>query len=187
MSLIPDFELGLWNAWILILPFFLIWLSGGIINKRKWEEPPPTKMDKKTQGYRKFVEVCLFLYPIFLPLKLGTNWFQYGFAVYLLGIIFVIIAELNFASTPVDKPVTKGVYSISRNPMYFGAFLVSIGTGISSASWLLLLLAIVFIILVNFEVISEERFCLKRYGESYQEYMNKTPRWIGIPKSEKRD
>jgi len=83
MSLIPDFELGLWTAWILILPFFLIWLSGGIINKRKWEEPPPTKMDKKTHGYRKVVEACLFLYPIFLPLKLGTYWFQYGFAVYL--------------------------------------------------------------------------------------------------------
>ncbi len=186
MSVIPEFELGFWNAWILILPFFLIWISGGIINKRKWEEPAPTKMDRKTHGYRKVVELCLFLYPIFLPLKLGTDWFQYGFTVYLFGMILVIVAEQNFASTPVDKPVTKGVYSISRNPMYLGAFLVSIGIGIASASLLLLLLAIVFMFLVNFEVISEEHYCLEKYGDSYQKYMNGTPRWIGIPKSEKK-
>jgi hypothetical protein len=175
VSLIPEFEFGLWNAWVLILPFFLAWLFGGIINKRKWEEPPHTKMDEKTQRYRKVVEVCLLLYPIVLPLKLGTDWFLYGFAVYLLGMIFVIAAELNFASTPVDRPVTKG------------AFLVSTGISIACASWVLLLLAMVFIILVNFEVISEERFCLERYGDPYQEYMKKTPRWIGIPKSEKKD
>ncbi len=184
MSLIPAFELGLWNAWIFIVPFFLVWLSGGIINKRKWEEPPPTKMDKKTHGYRKVVEVCLFLYPIFLPLKLGTEWFQYGFAVYLLGMVLIIVAEQNFATTPMDKPVTKGVYSISRNPMYLGAFLVSIGISIACASWILLLAAVVFITLVNFEVISEERFCIERYGVLYQEYIKRTPRWIGIPKKE---
>jgi protein-S-isoprenylcysteine O-methyltransferase Ste14 len=33
----------------------------------------------------------------------------------------------------------------------------------------------------------EETFTLGHYGAVYREYMNKTPRWIGIPKSEKRD
>ena len=33
----------------------------------------------------------------------------------------------------------------------------------------------------------EEAFCLGHYGAAYREYMNKTPRWIGIPKSNKRD
>ena len=144
-------------------------------------------MEKKTHVYSKVVEVCLFIYPIFLPLKLGTGWFHVGSLVYILSMIFVIIAELNFASTPVDKPVTKGVYSISRNPMYVGAFLVSIGISIACTSWILFLFAIVFIVLVNFEVISEELFCLQRYGKSYKEYMDRTPRWIGIPKSRKNN
>jgi len=30
--------------------------------------------------------------------------------------------------------------------------------------------------------IPEERFYLKKYGDAYREYMNRTPRWIGIPK-----
>ena len=29
---------------------------------------------------------------------------------------------------------------------------------------------------------AEERHCLKVYGNAYREYMDRTPRWIGIPK-----
>jgi protein-S-isoprenylcysteine O-methyltransferase Ste14 len=31
----------------------------------------------------------------------------------------------------------------------------------------------------------EEQGCLKHYGDVYREYMNRTPRWIGIPRSER--
>jgi protein-S-isoprenylcysteine O-methyltransferase Ste14 len=34
---------------------------------------------------------------------------------------------------------------------------------------------------------AEEPFLIEKYGDTYREYMNRTPRWIGIPKSEKRD
>ena len=30
---------------------------------------------------------------------------------------------------------------------------------------------------------AEEKYCLERYGEKYQKYLEKTPRWIGIPKN----
>ena len=33
----------------------------------------------------------------------------------------------------------------------------------------------------------EEAQCLGHYGGAYREYMDRTPRWIGIPKSEKSD
>lgn len=29
----------------------------------------------------------------------------------------------------------------------------------------------------------EESHCLKKYGKSYQDYIDKTPRWIGLPKN----
>lgn len=32
-------------------------------------------------------------------------------------------------------------------------------------------------------VTAEERICLKQYGDAYREYMNRTPRWIGIQES----
>nr|NIO37398.1 DUF1295 domain-containing protein [Candidatus Bathyarchaeota archaeon] len=89
------------------------------------------------------------------------------------------------AQAPLGKPATKGVYTISRNPMYFSMFLIFVGIGLASASWLFLLLAIFWIAVVDRGVVAEERLCLETYGDSYREYMKKTPRWIGIPKSEK--
>ena len=35
-------------------------------------------------------------------------------------------------------------------------------------------------------VIDEERFLLEKYGDVYQQYLKRTPRWIGIPKSGKK-
>jgi len=32
----------------------------------------------------------------------------------------------------------------------------------------------------------QERFLLEKYGTAYKEYMNRTPKWIGIPKTRKR-
>jgi len=34
MSLIPEFELGLWNAWILILSFLLSFIVLGVLSAR---------------------------------------------------------------------------------------------------------------------------------------------------------
>ena len=44
----------------------------------------------------------------------------------------------------------------------------------------------VAITLMNVKIVSEERFCLKKYGVAYREFMNGTPSWVGIPKSEQK-
>ena len=187
MSLIPAFEIGIWNAWIFILPFLLInyGLSFLIVNRESglfiWPE-----YDKKEKTLLAILMVTHFgswIYSIFLPLNLGTAWFYAGLLIYLLGMIFVTTATLNFATTRVDKPVTKGVFRISRNPLYFGWFLILIGIGIACASWIFLLLAMLYIILMNILVTPEEYMCLEKFGDVYREYMNKAPKWIGIPKS----
>jgi len=61
-------------------------------------------------------------------------------------------------------------------------FLIDVGIGITCISWIFLLFGIINIILANNLVVYEERFGLAKYGDVYQEYMNRTPRWIGIPK-----
>ena len=191
MSLIPEFELGLWNAWIFILLVFIIphlflnkyWKARGCDEEAR----SYSKKEKKLGNILTVIFVASVIYGVFLPLKLCTTWFYVGLSIYLLGMIFLIMATLNFATTPLDKPVTKGAYHISRHPLSFSGFLSLIGMGIACISWIFLLLAIVFIILMNTLVIPEERWCLEKYGDTYREYMNRTPKWIGIPKSEKRD
>jgi len=149
MSLIPEFELGLWNAWILVLLMFfiVIGLSFLIIrlffNGTKSQEsyrrhsttPQLSRLEKKLSHLSTVTLLTTLGYSVFLPLKLGTGWFYAGLFVYLLGMIFGFIAMINFAAAPLDKPATEGVYRFSRHPMYFSMFLMFIGIGIACFSW----------------------------------------------------
>ena len=195
MSFIPDFELGLWNAWIFmlyaifsdVLPYQLSgWLIDKEVLKKGAATGPLNATEKKISNITSFLHFGLIAFSIFLPLELGTVWFFAGLLIYLWGAIIRTVAILDFSTTAVDKPVTKGFYRFSRNPIYFGMFLIFVGTGIACVSWVVLLLTAVFIILSHLFVVSEERFCLQKYGNAYREYMNKTPRWMGIPKSRKK-
>jgi protein-S-isoprenylcysteine O-methyltransferase Ste14 len=131
--------------------------------------------------------VVSFVYAVFLPLQLGSPWLISGLLIYLFGMGFTILAVLNFATSPKDKVITKGLYGVSRNPMYIGLILMQTGLGIACASWLYLLLTVVLMVLLNANLSAEERYCRYKYGDAYQKYMNSTPRWIGIPKSKKTD
>jgi protein-S-isoprenylcysteine O-methyltransferase Ste14 len=189
MSLVPAFELGVWNAWVFMLPLVIISIFGvRLFGKRvSGESSGDTRMEKVSFACMHLIVIASYVYSVFLPLKLGTSWFYIGFLIYFSGIFITSIAMLNFARTSVDKPVTKGVYTFSRNPMYIGEFLINVSISIACVSWIFFLVVVVVAIFEHNIVVSEERFCLKKYGESYREYKNRTPRWIGIPKSRKND
>jgi protein-S-isoprenylcysteine O-methyltransferase Ste14 len=182
MSLIPEFELGLWNGWLLILPAFFIFLLGTMINKEKFDMPSIPKNEERYYSMTIIIIFVCFIYPFFLPLELGTIWLYLGFIIYLPGMILLTLAEINFITTQQDTLVTKGVYRVSRNPMYLGALIVFVSIGIACMAWFYLMLAIIYFILSNIIILSEERFCLGKYGEKYEKYLNTTPRWIGVLK-----
>jgi len=199
MSLIPAFELGLWNAWVitipgLILPNFTSFIfpraNREIMKKRmsgfKWSE-----LGKAAKIVIIVTQVIItpftIIYSFFLPLKIDTLWFYVGLPISIIGVTVPFMAVVSFATAPLDKPLTTGVYRISRNPEYFSVFLQYLGIGISGLSWVFILCAVAWIISFHIEVVqSEESFLIEKYGDSYIEYMNRTPRWIGMPKSEKR-
>jgi len=187
VSLNPAFELGLWNAWILVIPVLIIFFFDvRVTAARESGKSGDFQLTRKEKGIMDAVFLPLifsFVYAVFLPLQLGTAWLYSGLLTYLFGIVFTIVALLNFATNPKDKVITKGLYRFSRNPMYIGMLLMQIGLGIACSSWLYLLLTVVLAIMLDTVSPSEERYCFYRYGDEYREYMTKTPRWIGIPKS----
>jgi len=195
MSLVPEFELGLWNAWTITVLFYVATLTPLQIGKKKANQrgkgEPAWSEVSKTHRIAILITHAVILpftigYSIFLPLKLGTEWFYVGLLISILGTVMEFMAGVSFATAPLDKPITTGVYSISRNPIYFGVFLMYIGISIACASWVFLLCAVVWLVSWHFGVPEEERILLEKYGSAYREYMNRTPRWIGIPKSEKK-
>jgi protein-S-isoprenylcysteine O-methyltransferase Ste14 len=176
MSLIPEFELGLWNAWIFVLSFLLMFIVWEILNRLRGQKgsirpdkPPFNENEKKLYGISQLIFWASVIYSFFLPLKLVTAWFYVGLLVYLFGMIFTIVAGMSLDNTPMNRPAAKGLYRISRNPIYLGTFLIFIGTGIACASWLFLLLVAVFIVLYDILIAPEERWCLEKYGDAYRE------------------
>ena len=189
MSLIPSFELDLWNAWILTLPFLLLWLSFMFLNKEKMKSPAWERIDKKTRKSGILLQLTFFgalIYSVFLPLILETTLLWIGLLIYMIGIIFFTMAVLAFTATPKDRPVTKGIYRISRNPMDLGGFMIFFGVGIACVSWVFLIFAVMLIVLMAKFVVYEEAICIGKYGKAYVEYRNRTPKWIGIPKSNEK-
>lgn len=188
MSLIPEFEIGLWNAWIFMVLLLYFYLIMFVKNIKKRGMPSELRYDKIEKIFAYYIATPLWfisiLYSIFLPLKLGTIWFWIGVLIYLVGIIMFTIADTNFATASLDKPVTKGIFHISRHPIYIAHDFIFIGIGIACASCFFLLLSIIFLIGQHVSAFAEERFCQEKYGDAYREYMNRTPRYIGIPKKE---
>jgi protein-S-isoprenylcysteine O-methyltransferase Ste14 len=124
-----------------------------------------------------------FIYSIFLPLKLYTIWFYIGILIFLFGFIFNLFILTTLRRAKPDKPFTNGPYKYSRHPGYFSLFMILISISIMSFSWIFLILTIICGIHLIIVAPVEEKYCLNKYGKVYQDYINKTPRWIGIPKS----
>ena len=185
MSLIPAFQIGIWNAWI-----FTVWLLIQnliiMLNKKLYQrfggssDTKPSQKDKILNLLPTIFLLLTIIYSIFLPLKLGTIWFAVGLIIFLLGLAIIILATIIFATTLTNDLVTSGVYRYSRHPSYAALVLIYLGISVASASWIFLLATVIWAVLFITSVRDEERECMARFGQAYREYMNRTPRWLGI-------
>jgi protein-S-isoprenylcysteine O-methyltransferase Ste14 len=193
MSFTPDFELGFWNAWIFVILGLLIgFVSWSLIGKKAMKKfrfvpnGPKNGAKKTTQKLFLLLALASMVYSVFLPIKLGTLWFYAGLTIWVLSMVISLISIVSFGTTPIDELVSKGTYRISRNPIFLSGFLADLGIGIACASWIYTLYSVIDLILMHIYTRAEEHFLLEKYGATYREYMNRTPRWIGIPKSKKK-
>jgi protein-S-isoprenylcysteine O-methyltransferase Ste14 len=184
VTLIPAFEIGVWNAWIFSgFTFIHICLVAMVVRKDIGKKMDHGQEEQKRLYIASVFWIIILVYSIFLPLKIGTAWLYTGLALYLVGTFFLTLFFTGVAATPESQPFTRGIYRFSRNPMYVGMILQFFGTAIATASWPLLLLSILETFAMWFVVLIEERTCLERFGDAYRDYMDRTPRWIGLPKS----
>jgi protein-S-isoprenylcysteine O-methyltransferase Ste14 len=173
-----------WNAWLFTACLVVRRPLLRLLRRDLWEKmvsPPASEQGKRERTVRILTTVAKWstvTYSIFLPLRLGTIWFYVGLPLTALGVAAYAIAWVNFVTTSVGKPVTKGLYRYSRHPMEVTTFVTLLGLSIATSSWFLLLLSSILTVLSCLSAISRERFLLGKYGDSYQEYANRTPRWL---------
>lgn len=71
---------------------------------------------------------------------------------------------------------TSGMYSIVRNPLYLGNYIVILGVLLSiKVWWLLLLVSLGFFIYMERIILTEEDFLEKKFGADYTAWRARTP------------
>jgi protein-S-isoprenylcysteine O-methyltransferase Ste14 len=74
---------------------------------------------------------------------------------------------------------TTGMYSVVRNPLYLGNYLILLGTTLMAQSWELVVINSFFFGLAYLPIIMcEEEFLLDRFGPEYRAYAASTPCFI---------
>ena len=121
--------------------------------------------------------------------QLETGVFAYvAIPLWLVGGAILLWSFWNFliqgrgTPAPIDPPrelVAVGFYRYVRNPMYVGVLAIIIGHFLWFGQWYLLLYAvIVFLAFNTFVTYYEEPTLKRKFGKSYEDYLNQVPRWI---------
>ncbi|MBU7016827.1 MAG: hypothetical protein HXS44_04915 [Theionarchaea archaeon] len=180
--MIDQFALGILNAWLFwVLILFARYILLRIMSDEAYhraDHVPPLN-PKEVIAYR-IQSVSLFMsmiLSVFIPLRTEQPFFVCGFAVFGIGYAGYIAAMKNFSETN-NRIATKGLYKITRHPMYMSFFVIHIGIILATLSLSYFILIIIYQISTHWILIAEERSCLEM-NEAYRDYMEGVHRYFG--------
>ena len=112
--------------------------------------------------------------------------FKIGWGCFIIFLIVVCFAQSQMANSwriGIDKKnktklVTKGLFSISRNPIFLGIMLANIGLFLIIPNAFTLLIISLSTISINTQIRLEEDFLKLEFGNDYLKYSKKVRRWI---------
>jgi protein-S-isoprenylcysteine O-methyltransferase Ste14 len=121
----------------------------------------------------------------FLPADVPTGWigaivFALALALFVWAVVTVTRAGSN---VPTNRPTTTivdgGPYRFTRNPIYLGMFLGSIGLAIAlNDAWLLVMLVPFWLVIRYGVVAREEAYLERKFGDVYRGYRSRVRRWL---------
>ena len=183
MELLPPLQIGILNGWFLL---GLLVLTDGVLFLVFPKEVVTRLFDRSGWSRKQTVFtvlgklcalVCILLL-IFTPLKLGSPVFIVGAGLAVLRLAGLVKALFDFKNTPLEQPVTRGIYRLSRHPQIVMSSVVILGASIAIGSWVAVLAFGAARVLSHYGIVAEEEVCLKLYGEAYRAYMKRVPRYF---------
>lgn len=109
-----------------------------------------------------------------------------GVALCLSGLLLFVASLVSFGmsfrvgidtDTP-DKLITTGVFAFSRNPIYVAFALVLAGEFLIFPNWVLLVYLASAVVLFHRQVLREEEYLRRHYGQQYAEYSGRVRRYF---------
>ena len=140
----------------------------------------------KVAGYITWIVYLLFVS--------GVNLFELTVLIYrayaayflgLIGLIFIVLSMISLGKStrlglPSDHTIlkTRGLYKISRNPIYVGFNLLTISSMIYTFNIWIIILGVYSILIYHLIILGEERFLENRFEAEFLEYKKKTRRYL---------
>ena len=184
----------------LMAVFYICYLAKMISQKRQGIKTD--QLGKGKKGFVKFIEVTLkittyallaiqiisiILYVGTVPIALQII----GVALTALGVLVFIISVVQMKDNwragvqreEKTNLVTRGIYSISRNPAFLGFDLMYVGILFSFFNWYLCFATIFTVVFFHLQIVNvEEDFLIEAFGQEYIEYKKKVFRYLGRKK-----
>jgi protein-S-isoprenylcysteine O-methyltransferase Ste14 len=149
------------------------------------EQTQAAKIGAAFFRHRSWLPIFFLAIVLFAPSHiLAAHWIAGGILV-LIGEIYRMYGvaaagtETRRRSREVQRLVTYGAFSWSRNPLYNGNFLIWMGfVVISGVLWFLPIAILLFAFEYSFIVRYEEGVLESIFGEEYLVYKRRTSRWL---------
>lgn len=183
MDFFPILGLGLLNGWIYFVSYLIIFglvlsTCSKEVKKRLYDKSLWDKTTRIITTIGKLFSLANIIMLIFGRLLIGNLEFYIGTVIYLVGLMFLVISLIHFRDSPLDEPITRGVYKFSRNPQLISIFITLTGMILVIGSWINLIFLGIVIVCTHYGILGEESALIEQYGESYLEYMKKVPRYF---------
>jgi protein-S-isoprenylcysteine O-methyltransferase Ste14 len=192
---------------IVILILFLFIFVGRTLYLRFKKGVRPITLGVGKKGLQQiaelafFVGLLLWMTEVFLFARRGDLLFS-GFHVQLIastaarvagavmitaGFVVFIWALLSFGSSwrvgidarvPGDL-VTGGAFALSRNPIFVFVDLYFAGVFLINGTLVFLVFAVLVLVGMHYQILQEETFLTRQYGQAYRAYCARTRRYFG--------
>lgn len=183
MELFPPLEITWSGGWLIF-----IWLpiTNSVIlttvpkevRSRLLDRSKFTKSQRILTTIGKFFSLITIFLIVLTPLAIGSIELIIGIILFSLGMIGEVIAVNNFKMTPLDEPVTQGIYKFSRNPQETMLTLAVLGACFAVGSVFAIIVFAISRMFNHFQILAQEQACLQEYGQAYQDYMDEIPRYF---------
>ncbi len=183
-------------AIFILAVFYAIYFGKMIIQKKKGitTHQIGKRKEKKLHTVETLMSIATFSVVIIQLLSIFFDWnimpfgarFT-GFCIAGIGDIFFLISvtymkdswRAGIPEKDKTKLVTDGIYKFSRNPAFVGFDFMYIGILLMFFNIGTLLFSLFSIMMLHLQILQEEKYMAKTFGEEYLEYKEKVFRYIG--------
>lgn len=181
MQLLDSVGVGALNAWLGTVPLTLVAVvyalaapQGARLANASWFSVRERRLAIATGLFYFY----LVGYSFTVPLAIGTAWFAVGAMVHAVGFVGALASYHAFGRAAPDQPVTRGIYRLSRHPMYLATVVALLGTATAGASVTLAALTALYALPLHWLASAEEAHCRTEYGAAYSSFQRSTRRYL---------